>query len=1768
MILSICMMVKNEAKNLRKCLESLEPIMKEIKSELIIVDTGSEDNTVEIAKEYTNKVYFHEWNNNFSHMRNITISYAKGAWIFIIDADEVVEDPQGLVKFLKSNKANHYNTGTIVINSYTRENDDLTFGSLLIPRLFKNDEEFKYEGAIHEQPKFKSPIINIDIQIAHYGYVSTDKELMERKFHRNIEILKSEIEKDPENFYYWYQLSLSYGMHKDYKEALEANIKAYDIVNNTKIDVTRCMYIYTHLAITYFLSEMYEEAVEISNEAIKIRDEYLDLHYVLGKSQMELGRTEEAINSFKSYLRMHKNYYKFHGSKDITTANYTLGFIEEVYLNLGILYKQLEQYDKAIDYINKIKSRKVLNMAIETVVDLFIKADKFKQLKRYYDSKILGQNQELLNHFTLHLEKYRQQLDKIKQNQIISIFAGYDNGYSVLNEVRLEEVSNTKMNPKILDHIEKLDLNSLPEFYGDIIYYLIKRQTNIKDVFPNLREITIISHLQYLSSKEDIILTLLNYMEKQETTDDVDLLRINKTLYKYILIQNELNLDNYRDVFLRYIESGTRYLTKIYSPAIFENKMIYDVKNDEEAFLLYLCLAEKTKHKDIKEYIRYLRKGLKICPVMKKGIELLASKAKEITEAKSTDINKKKKLDKKMFEDLITMGRIEDALNLIHNYESTGQKDIETYSMKAVIAMMENRLEDAENILQCGLEIEPSNFDLTYNLAYLYQLKEQYDNSIKYYKKALMITDNKKDQEEIVNALRLLFDELKSEPTVPNNIISGNTEDIHEELDMYSNRLKKDISSLIESGDLNKAISLIAQYETIILDDPDIYSMKAIIAMMEENFSYAEKIINNGLKLDENHFDLLYNFGYLYQIQGKVQSSIEYYRRALINTKNQDEKDEIYNALNILEAEENRLEVMEDIIPGTSIIILTYNNLEYSKLCIESIRKYTKRGSCEIIVVDNNSTDNTVKWLKQQNDIKLILNKENLGFPKGCNQGIEIAEKDNDILLLNNDVVVTQNWIDNLKRCLYSNNKIGAVGSITNSCSNYQAIPVQYNNLDEMIGFAKQNNISSSSKWEERLRLVGFCMLIKNSVVKEVGFLDERFSPGNFEDDDYSFRVRKAGYRLMLCKDSFIHHFGSASFGKETSKYNNLLINNRRKFKEKWGFDPYHIIDIRKDITELIVQDNTQEPKILQVGCSGGGTLLDIKNAIPSSHLYGIESEKKVLANSDNFANIITGDINSINKFAKESFDYIIITKNYNDLAILQQDLKKVCPHLAQNGSILITLPKDLNTKDENFKNTIKSVLDDITINSYSSYKDKLLHVKVNFKNKIEGMPLVSILIPAYNRPHYLKQALDSALNQTYNNIEIVICDDSTNDKVESIMNAYLEKHSNIRYYRNKRNLGQFENDLKLFELAKGEYINYLMDDDVFEPEKIERMMDYYINDVSEEIKLVTSHRQLIDENGNKLPNEGIAKKLFKEDKIMDGKELGNFMLINNFNLIGEPTTVLFRKKDLTEPFGTFNGRKYGCNVDQASWLNLLSKGKVVYIADTLSYFRVHSNQQLQSDKMKCLGAIDYVHEVLESPKLGFFQTEEEYEQAVNKSFEYAEYIINTTDKSSIEEEQLNELMEYYNKLKIINSKYNSIKASGQFIYSQNEDNKALKFLLRRIENNLYYEESLKQLKSLIKNNQITKEQLMYTINKYVADKEEILNISALCYYEEQKINEALNILNIAYKIDPNYSDTIFNIAYIAYSLGDIETAITYLNNVKNKDEEMKLLEHKIMGEL
>lgn len=234
----------------------------------------------------------------------------------------------------------------------------------------------------------------------------------------------------------------------------------------------------------------------------------------------------------------------------------------------------------------------------------------------------------------------------------------------------------------------------------------------------------------------------------------------------------------------------------------------------------------------------------------------------------------------------------------------------------------------------------------------------------------------------------------------------------------------------------------------------------------------------------------------------------------------------------------------------TSVVLVTHNQWSYTHQCLESIRFLTDERY-ELIVVDNGSTDGTVERLHACGDVRLIENVENRGFPAAANQGIQAARGD-EVLLLNNDTLVTTGWLKRLRGALDSDPQIGVAGPCSNNVSGQQQIAAGYYDLSGLDGFAWDWGRAHAGQTIDTPRLVGFCLAIKREVIDKIGLLDEQFGLGNFEDDDYCRRAVAAGYRCVIAQDAFVHHFGSATFRGAGVDFGRLLDENQRKYSEKW----------------------------------------------------------------------------------------------------------------------------------------------------------------------------------------------------------------------------------------------------------------------------------------------------------------------------------------------------------------------------------------------------------------------------------------------------------------------------------------------------------------------------------------------------------------------------------------------------------------------------------------
>ena len=244
-----------------------------------------------------------------------------------------------------------------------------------------------------------------------------------------------------------------------------------------------------------------------------------------------------------------------------------------------------------------------------------------------------------------------------------------------------------------------------------------------------------------------------------------------------------------------------------------------------------------------------------------------------------------------------------------------------------------------------------------------------------------------------------------------------------------------------------------------------------------------------------------------------------------------------------------------------SIVLCAYNKLEYTKAAIESIFAHTdfSSGRVELITINNGSDDGTREYFESLPHTKKINLKYNI---LSFNAAQYIVEGRYYVGYAN-DVIATPHWLDHLYTAIESDSYIAQVVPTCNEegVSNDQGIPVPYPNtfagLERMHTFAAAHNHMNPALWEERPVLMPFLAITRTDVYR-MGLLDPIYTRAEFVDDDLSTLLRRTGWRQLLLKDTFMHHFGGVTLGADRySRKNNALIEMRRVYYEKWGVDAW-----------------------------------------------------------------------------------------------------------------------------------------------------------------------------------------------------------------------------------------------------------------------------------------------------------------------------------------------------------------------------------------------------------------------------------------------------------------------------------------------------------------------------------------------------------------------------------------------------------------------------------
>lgn len=341
MKISACMIAKNEENNIARCLESY----KDIVFEIIVVDTGSTDRTVEIARRYGAKVFHYQWNNDFAAAKNFALDRAKGQWIIFLDADEYFDpaSAQLLPGLLKKVDVNKHNVIGCKITNIDVDMNNRVIDSFMNVRVFKNDKNIRYRSNVHEGLYNKKGGIHVlalydELIIYHTGYSSN---IVKKKAERNLEILLENIKEHGENPGYYRYLCDCYLSTGDYENCIkygrlhnESGIKPIGYESK----------VYKNIIDALYLKEAPRSEIETEiKNAIAIFPNHPNFYYVYGFFLHDDRRYEEALQNLLKAEKLNSEY------KGIE-VNFASGMLKDIYAKIGYLYQLKNQEDQALTY--------------------------------------------------------------------------------------------------------------------------------------------------------------------------------------------------------------------------------------------------------------------------------------------------------------------------------------------------------------------------------------------------------------------------------------------------------------------------------------------------------------------------------------------------------------------------------------------------------------------------------------------------------------------------------------------------------------------------------------------------------------------------------------------------------------------------------------------------------------------------------------------------------------------------------------------------------------------------------------------------------------------------------------------------------------------------------------------------------------------------------------------------------------------------------------------------------------------------------------------------------------------------------------------------------------------------------------------------------------------------------------------------------------------------------------------------------------------------
>lgn len=681
MLLSIAMIVKNEEKNLERTLKAINSLASKINIEIIIVDTGSLDNTIEIAKKYTANVFEHKWIDNFAQMRNISLKYCKGEWVLILDGDEELINTDEIVRFFEEKLYMEYNA-VFVKQMNMRYDGDVEGVPTPILRMFKNTNSFRYEGIIHEQPIYEAPVYSSNIKLLHDGYINSNYELMIYKYERNATLLKENLKKNPEDIYTLFQLGKSYLAYKKIDIALKYFKSAVDICKRNKID-NRYEYLYSEYSKQLLMNGYYEEAYDSAKYRLSACDRNIDQLFVYSIACIKLGKEEEALKYINLYI---ENVSEQKVIDSIMSTGTTIHFLDE---KENILVHKMNCLFKCKRYTEVIKT--YLNTDIQEVqektLEVFVKAC-FRK-KDYVNLLIvLDKNSidyKVANTSISILEKYLPFVNNDERTNILESLSKINGDIGLYVKcIYLDKLSEVEV-------IDSIKFERVTMYKAKMFEKCLLKEFNYVELLLDLNDEDIIGYLNVLLRNYALVKGFNNYSKINIFSKSIKKMNFLTILEQMLLQSDTINGEEYKRLLFRAITNRLSFMKDIFNIDVLQHSYNY-ILGDVNAFWYKLSLLFN-KINDKYEAINEIKKMIEEYPHYKSMLKVI------INMLDSNTISDEMKMEKENIlitvVSLINQGNYVEAEDVLNEMINIFKFDYLMYNMLGVTKFLQGENEDA-----------------------------------------------------------------------------------------------------------------------------------------------------------------------------------------------------------------------------------------------------------------------------------------------------------------------------------------------------------------------------------------------------------------------------------------------------------------------------------------------------------------------------------------------------------------------------------------------------------------------------------------------------------------------------------------------------------------------------------------------------------------------------------------------------------------------------------------------------------------------------------------------------------------------------------------------------------------------------------------------------------------------------------------------------------------------------------------------------------------